>query len=67
MKTRYYGMIMSVFSQNPELLPFKRAVVSCCRSTSDARLHQKIANLLEVHPEFQGLLGPLLSEGVPRG
>jgi len=60
MKTAYYWRVMSVFSLNPELLPFKRAIVGCCRSTPDDRLRQKVANLLAVHPEFEDLLGPLV-------
>lgn len=60
MKTAYYWRVMSVFSQNPELLPFKKAIVGCCRSISDDRLRRKVANLIAVRPEFENLLGPLM-------
>jgi len=58
---------MSVFSQNPELLPFKRAVVGCCRGIPDDRLRQKVLSFLGDKPEFSGMLSSLVTEETLNG
>jgi hypothetical protein len=65
MRDEYYWRVRSVFSQTPELLPFKKAVVPCCHKVPEERLRQKVANLLLKHPELKTFLGPLVE--VPRG
>ena len=62
MKTDYYWKVMTEFSSNPELLPFKKAVVGCCRHVPDDLLRAKVISLLTMHPEFQTLL-----EGLTHG
>lgn len=50
---------MAAFSNNPELLVFKKAVVGCCRYVPDDLLLAKVQSLLTMYPEFKGILEDL--------
>ena len=61
MSYNLYTRTLAVLAMNPALRPYKgRLFGTCCQHPTDAKLKPRLAAFVLQHPEFKGLIQPLL-------
>jgi hypothetical protein len=52
--------LLALFARTPELQPYRKHLVGCCRKENDRVMVGRIGGFLTWAPQFESLLRPLL-------
>jgi len=50
-----------IINQNPELIPFKRQLIGCCRRRApDETIIRRVKEFVVNYPQYRNLLAPIM-------